>query len=89
MVSVRPPTEGDFALELEKVLQENREAGQAFVVITAGELHRRVGGYPGPNHRMPTCCAVMRTRLRSGDDVLEAPPSGHGASLKIRYQTRE
>jgi hypothetical protein len=44
MVSVRPPTEGDFALELEKVLQENREAGQAFVVITAGELHRRVGG---------------------------------------------
>jgi hypothetical protein len=57
------------------------------VEITAGELHRLVGGYQGPNHRMPVCCEVMRRAFASdaGDRIVEGPRSGQGASLTIRY----
>lgn len=30
-------------------------------------------------------CAVMRAAMRCGDMILHAPPSGQGASLRIRY----
>lgn len=55
--------------------------------VNAGELHRRVGGYPGSNHRMPVSCEVMRSAMGSdaGDIVLSQPPKGDGATLTIRY----
>jgi len=45
------------------------------------------GSYPGPNHRMPVCCKVMKDAMAPdyGDKVLQEPPSGQGASLTIRY----
>jgi 5-methylcytosine-specific restriction protein A len=55
-------------------------------VITAGQLHRDVGGYPGPSHRMPVCCSVMRQEMSHRDKVVAEPPKGAGASLTISYR---
>jgi 5-methylcytosine-specific restriction protein A len=81
------PTAEDFKLELHRMMLEAMKAGRGSVEINAGELHRRVGDYPGKNHRMPVCCEVMRRALAldAGDVIVEEPPSGRGASLTIRY----
>jgi hypothetical protein len=81
------PNAEDFRRELHVMLLEGMNNGMGFTDINAGELHRRVGGYPGKNHRMPVCCGVMRSIFApdTGDEILEEPPSGQGASLTIRY----
>jgi len=61
------------------------QKGMKYVIVRAGDLHRKVGGYPGPSHRMPVCCHVMLKNMQLGDEVLYKPPSGMGASLTIRY----
>ena len=61
------------------------EAKDDFVVVTSGDLHRLVGGYPGRNHNMAGCCSVMMNMRRPGDKILAQPPSGKGATLTIRY----
>jgi hypothetical protein len=66
-------------------LQEASDEGRSYVVIVSGDVHRSVGGYPSNNHRMPLCCSVMRRLMKPGDAVVDAPPSGQGAKLKIRY----
>jgi 5-methylcytosine-specific restriction protein A len=75
----------DFRAELNRLFREAGAEGLPYVDVTAGELHRRVGGYPGTNHRMPTCCNVMQQEMRPGDRLLHAPPKGRGASVEIRY----
>jgi|YelNatPaOPRAMG01_1025707.scaffolds.fasta_scaffold49725_2 hypothetical protein len=72
-----------MALEREFVLAQQK--GESYVDVRAGDLHRKVGGYPGPSHRMPICCDVMLKNMQLGDKVLYQPPSGKGASLTIRY----
>jgi hypothetical protein len=79
------PTAEDFDQGLQQLFAEAERAGKTTVVVEAGDLHRRVGGYPGANHRMPVCCAAMRKARGSGDHVLAEPPSGQGASLLIEY----
>jgi hypothetical protein len=81
------PTADEFREALHEIFYEAFRDKKTTVDITAGELHRRVGGYPGPNHRMPLCCRVMRDEVDrvEGDRVLNEPPSGQGASLTIRY----
>jgi len=79
------PMVKDFQKALEETFQEHEHKGHKHVDVRAGELHRRVGGYPGPNHRMPVCCDVMLRNMRPDDGVLQAPPKGRGASLEIRY----
>jgi hypothetical protein len=81
------PTAEDFKLELHRMMLEAMKEGRESVEIVAGDLHRRVGEYPGRNHRMPVCCEVMRGALAedAGDVILTQPPSGQGASLTIRY----
>lgn len=70
----------------EKALQAIfKNANSEFVDVKSGDLHRVVGGYPGPNHRMPTCCATMKREMRGNDEILLMPPKGHGATLLIRY----
>ena len=85
-----PPRDGpvanDFLLQLHFLLDNAFEAGEKSIDVGAGELHRTVGWYPGPNHRMPVCCRVMRDEMQPGDVVLEEPPKGSGASLRVRYQ---
>ncbi|PYV15897.1 MAG: HNH endonuclease [Acidobacteria bacterium] len=81
------PTAKDFKLELHHMMLGAMKEGKQSAEINAGELHRRVGDYPGKNPRMPVCCKAMRAALApdAGDVILEEPPSGQGASLRIRY----
>ena len=82
------PKAQDFFNELMVMMREAQSAGLDAVEIEAGELHRRVGGYPGRDHRMPICCGVMREQLSEkwGDRLVQEPPSGEGASLRISYR---
>jgi len=79
-------TRKDFQSALEEVFREYESEGKAWVDVEARDLHRRVGGYPGPGHTMPTCCRVMRQNMQRGDEILHEPPKGKGASLRIRYK---
>ena len=81
------PTAEEFRDKLYRFFNEAFREGQEGVEVNAGELHRRVGDYPGPNHRMPVCCEVMRAAYApdGGDIIVDEPPSGQGASLTIRY----
>jgi hypothetical protein len=81
------PASEDFKTELYRMMNEALYEGKATAEINAGDLHRRVGGYPGPNHRMPMCCVVMLAAFapEAGDVILEEPPSGQGEKLTIRY----
>ena len=55
------PNADDFRDELYCTMLEAMKSGDPFAEINAGELHRRVGDYPGRNHRMPICCQVRRS----------------------------
>lgn len=81
------PTAEEFKNELHRMMLEATSAGEESVEVNAGHLHRRVGGYPGRNHRMPVCCQVMRAALApdAGDVILQEPAGGQGASLTVRY----
>ena len=60
--------QGRFPRDLDQILEDVGNSGNTFAVVKAGDLHRRVGGYPGRDHRMPTCCDVMEKheRIRQG-----------------------
>ena len=62
--------------------------GRTSIEISSGELHRQVGGYPGPDHSMPVCCTAMRDGFDAaqGDVSVAEPPSGKGASLRILFR---
>lgn len=75
----------EFEAELKRRMTDATARGELEFTITSKELHQFVGGYPGPNHRMPACCAAMYQAMQDGDVVDSRPPSGKGASLKITY----
>lgn len=79
------PTIEDFRSRLRQRLRRAELGGGASVEINSGELHREVGGYPGADHRMRTCCGAMTSEMKTGDRVIQSPPKGHGASLTVRY----
>lgn len=81
---MNPKTE-DFRKRLSEVLRAAEQQSRTHVDIKSGDLHREVGGYPGPDHRMPCCCAAMRSMMQDGDVILEQPPKGKGANLIVRY----
>ena len=74
-----------FRNELKKMLIEAKDQGEKYIDVKSGDLHRQVGDYPGKNHKMPSCCSVMKSAMKTNDEILESPPSGKGASLVIRY----
>lgn len=80
------PTKDEFDDELRSRFRRARERGANLLEVNSGEMHRALGGYPGSNHQMPSCCDVMHDHLRSGDEIISSPPSGRGASLTIRFQ---
>ena len=82
----KKPNSEDFRREIIKIFDEAQKEGKDFVEITSGEVHREVGFYPGPNHRMASLCDVMRGLMQAGDDILYQPRKGRGATLKIRYK---
>lgn len=81
------PNKDDFRAEVKRQIDEARNGGADFVDILSGDVHKRLGGYPGNNHRMPMCCEAMYDYMKRIDVILEQPPEGKGASLKIRYFT--
>jgi 5-methylcytosine-specific restriction protein A len=76
----------DFRSELRNQLRAACLAGKPYVEINAGILHKQLGSYPGPSHRMAMCCEVMKSETRPGDKIVSSPAKGGGASLTIRYQ---
>ena len=80
------PTTSDFVAKLNTMLSRAEEEGLSEIRLSAGELHREVGGYPGVDHRMPVCCNAMRKAMQIGDALIKEPPSGQGASLTIKYK---
>ena len=75
----------DFQKELDQIFEFAEKKKLHSVTIRAGDLHRVVGDYPGPNHRMPVCCRVLRKAMIAGDQMLMSPPKGNGANLQIRF----
>jgi 5-methylcytosine-specific restriction protein A len=75
----------DFRTAIRGLLGDAQRHEKGSLIVTAGELHRQLGGYPGPNHRMPACCGAMRSLMRDGDVCVGGPEKGNGASLAIRY----
>lgn len=75
----------EFIKQIKEEMVRATAAGKSFVDINSGEIHRKLGGYPGRNHSMPTCCAAMYELQMEKDEVLSAPLKGKGASLTIRY----
>jgi len=74
-----------FEKELKRQIGVAQAQGKSHVDINSGELHRDLGGYPGPDHRMPICCNVMKNEMKRTDRILNQPSKGRGASLTIRY----
>ena len=82
----QPPRTDDFRKALVGLLAEAQGEGKECVQIRAGNLHAKVGNYPGVHHRMPSCCSAMRSLMESGDLFISQPPRGDGASLTIEYR---
>ena len=80
-----PPDSSQFRAALKEIFTEATKDGKSSVSVNSGILHRRVGGYPGPSHRMPVCCEVMYQEMGSRDKIEASSPKGKGASLTIRY----
>ncbi len=80
------PNAADFRARLHLLFEKAGIARQTNLILRASDLHRQVGGYPGPSHRMASCCQVMLGEMQVGDEILGAPPSGRGPSLTIRYR---
>ena len=73
-----------FRTVLTQQFEMAKKAGLPFIELTASELHRVCGGYPGRHHQAKNCCRVMESEKRSDDEIIFAPLSIEGASLNIR-----
>lgn len=80
------PRKDEFRNELRARLRQAAADGEETVKIHSGTLHRALDGYPGINHQMPSCCDAMYEEMQPGDEIVEAPPQGRGATLVIRYR---
>lgn len=60
---------------LQELLRIGEILGFAAVEVNSGSLHRKVGGYPGQDHRMPICCEVMYYQMAVGDEIFSQPES--------------
>jgi hypothetical protein len=78
-------TAEDFRSALIQIFKDSQQKGITFIDVRSGDLHKRLGDYPGTNHRMPICCSVMREFCDTEDITVTSPPKGDGANLVIRY----
>ncbi|MGA2917930.1 MAG: hypothetical protein ABSE13_05250 [Methanoregula sp.] len=79
------PDADTFRSALIQIFKDSQQKGITSIDVRAGGLHEKVGGYPGPNYRMPICFFVMRSFLDSQDKIVTVRPKGYGANLVIRY----
>ena len=80
------PTAQDFQRALNEIFKSALDKGEVYIDVKSGDLHRKVGCYPGSNHRMPICCDVMKRNMKPVDQLLQQPPKGQGATVVIRYK---
>ena len=82
------PTNEDFKKAIEKAKMNAANKGEKQIEIQAKDIHKELGHYPGPNHRMSTCCDAMYASMNNskGDTVIDAPKKGKGANLKIQLK---
>lgn len=73
-----------FRNELTKIFINTKEQNKEYVDIISLDLHKQVG-YDSSNHRMATCCIVMKSMMKPKDKIISEPPKGKGSTLKIRY----
>ena len=79
------PDAEDFQQALAGFLAEAENDGLTQIEVSAAQLHRALGGYPGPGHRIPICCSVMRAGMREGDSIVVSTPAGVGAGFTVRF----
>ncbi len=79
------PRAEHFKQRLDAIIERARKNGKSHIDVLSADLHADAGGFPSRNHRMPTCCSVMRQKMNPTDLVLYEPKKGAGATLKIRY----
>jgi len=81
------PSADTFRAEIEAQIHRAHQQERPHVEINAGELHRKLGGYPAVNaHQMPTCCHVLWSVYDSAkDNIVFRPESGYGPSLTIQF----
>jgi len=79
------PVAEDFRQALAGFLAEAERDGRAEVEVSAAQLHRALGGYPGRHHRIPICCSVMRAGMRAGDSIVTSPVAGIGPEFSVRF----
>ena len=82
---MKKPNTEDFEQKLGELLEEAQKHNKLALIITSGDLHRLLGGYPTHSHRMKTACKVMKKMMKAGDEILYEPPKGHGATVKVKY----
>ena len=80
------PSFDHFRQELRAQFDRAEKRRAINLVVNSGELHRAVGGYPGPNERLQTCCEAMKEEMKSGDVIMGDLDNWRGAALTIRYQ---
>src|SRR5450432_300889 len=76
-----------FQSALEQEFATAAARGDVWVRTRAGDLHNKVGGYPGKDHRMPVCCRVMRSLMLPTDPVVSTPQKGAGANCSGHMDT--
>lgn len=86
-----PPTTDEFREELRAQIKRAQQQGRPHAEINAGELYRKLGGYPPkrgePAANMPSCANVMWQEYKEDrDDIIHQPKGKRGASLTIRYK---
>ena len=79
------PDRAVFQRCLDEMLEDARNRGKTSKVVKAGDLHRKAGSYPSPDHRMPTCCDVMEKNMKGSDKVLPNALKKYGASFQVYY----
>jgi hypothetical protein len=75
-----------FEEAISVAIADAARSGRTSLRVRSGDLHRAIGGYPGPSHQMPSCCRAMKAAMAPGDRVIESPPKGTGANLVIEYR---
>lgn len=79
------PSTDEFREHLASIMKYAVEVGAVEITLNAGKVHRSMGHYPGPQHRMYSLCNAMRAIMKSTDTIVMSPPKGSGAQLTIRY----
>jgi 5-methylcytosine-specific restriction protein A len=46
-------TKDDFQRAIQSLFDDAISRGENSITVRAGDLHRMIGGYPGPAHSMP------------------------------------